>query len=299
MKLEGIYAPITTSFFEDGEIHYDALKQNLEKWKNSGLDGLVVCGSNGELPFIEFEERVKLTHICKKEMQEKAHIVTGIHYPSTRETIACAKAVADAGCEAGLLLPPSYFKGQGMPGIIHYFETVADASPIPLILYNMPGNTGVNMDAATMLHLAQHPRIIGVKDTAGDMTQLGTLCARAPKGFSIFAGSGNYFLPALSFGVMGGTLAVANLYPVACRKLVDLYKAGAMEEARHLQYKLLAISDAITRRFGVPGLKVAMDSRNLFGGPCRSPLMPVSESVKAEILNILDKAALDSDETWR
>lgn len=299
MKLEGIYAPISTPFSENGDIHYEALQQNLAKWKNAGLDGLVVCGSNGELPFIELDERVKLTQICKKEMQGKARIVTGIHYPSTRETIACAKAVADAGCEAGLLLPPSYFKGQGMPGVIHYFEEVANASPIPLILYNMPGNTGVNMDAATMLHLGKHPNIIGVKDTAGDMTQLGTICARAPEGFSVFAGSANYLLPALSLGVAGGTLAAANLYPVSCRKLIDLYKEGKMGEARLLQYKLLAISDAITRRFGVPGLKVAMDSRNLFGGPCRSPLMPVSESVKTEILKVLDEAGLDSLETWR
>lgn len=299
MKLEGIYAPITTPFLDNGEIHYDALRQNLAKWGRSGLDGLVVCGSNGELPFIEFDERVELTRVCKRETEGKIRVVTGIHYPSTRETIACAKAVADAGCEAGLLLPPSYFKGQGMPGVIHYFESIADASPIPIILYNMPGNTGVNMDAGTMLHLARHPRIIGVKDTAGDMTQLGTLCAGAPEGFGVFAGSGNYLLPALSLGVVGGTLAVANLYPASCRKLMELYEKGATDDARRLQHKLLVVSDAVTRRFGVPGLKAAMDSRGLFGGSCRSPLMPVSEAVKSEIIKILDEAALDCYESWR
>ena len=303
MYLEGIYAPIPTPFEKDGseEIAWGEYRGNLEKWKKSPLAGLVVCGSNGELPFLDSGERASLTKMAREVMGEgndRKKVVTGTHCASAKHTVECSKMAADAGADATLLLPPHYFKGQGMPAVIAYFEKVADMSPIPVVLYNMPGNTGVNMDVATILHLADHPNIIAIKDTAGDMTQLAYLTMRTASDFSVFCGSGNYLLPALTLGVAGGTLAVSNIYPGACVKLLDMYRANRMDETRDLQRRIMKVSDAVTRKWGVPALKVAMDARGFYGGPCRLPLLPLDDAVSQKVRGILDEADLDQYEDW-
>lgn len=303
MKLEGIYAPIPTPFEGAGEeISTARLAENLRKWARSSLTGLVVCGSNGELPFIDPDERVLVTKTVRGVLREERSdkkVVVGTFMNTTKATVECCKRVADAGADAGLLLPPHYFKGGGMGGAIRFFEAAADASPIPVVLYNMPGNTGVSLDTETILHLSAHPNVIGIKDTSGDMTQMGYLCGAQNENFSVFCGSGNYFLPSLALGASGGTLAVSNLYPEACRKLLNLYLNNERTEARTLQYRVLLASDALTRKFGVPGLKTAMDRAGMYGGPCRAPLASLSDERKQKLFAALDEADLDGFETWR
>jgi 4-hydroxy-2-oxoglutarate aldolase len=304
VKLEGIYAPVPTPYDPGGseEICLEAFQSNMSKWAASSIDGIVVCGSNGELPFITVDERARLTASARDALRQHGSdkkIITGAFMHSTRETAACCRAAADAGADAVLVLPPHYFKASGMRGATSYFESVADASPIPVVLYNMPGNTGVDMDAGAVIHLARHPNIIGIKDTSGDMTKLGTMMSAQGDGFSVFCGSANYFLPALSLGATGGTLAAANLYPEFCRKLVETYRSSRYDEARAMQQRLLPVSDALTRRFGIPGLKAALDRAGLYGGPCRRPLLPLDGDSKMELFKILDESGLDSYETWR
>ncbi len=299
LTIKGIHAPVPTAFHEDGTLCEEGFKKNLEFWAVSPLDGIIVSGSNGELPFLTREDRMDLTRWAREAAPKEIPILCGAHFPSTRETIECAKAVADCGADAVLVLPPHYFKGQGMEGAKHYFNEVADASPIPVVLYNMPANTGVNLEFDAILALSEHPNIVGVKDTSGDITKLSYLCARAPEGFAVFCGSGNYYLAALACGVHGGTLGVSNIYPGACKVLENLFKENKIEEAKKLQHRILFVSDAVTRRFGVPGLKCAMDSLGLYGGPCRSPLMPVGPAVREEILALLKEARLDEFESRR
>ena len=304
MKLEGIYAPIPTPFKNDGseEICYGSLERNMEKWAQSSLTGIVVCGSNGELPFITTPERARMTASVKKSLEQAARdkkIVVGAFQHTTKETIDCCKAAADGGADAALILPPHYFKAQGMPAAIEFFERVADASPIPVVLYNMPGNTGVNLDVDTILKLSRHPNVIGTKDTSGDMTQMGYLCAAQREDFSVFCGSGNYFLQSLVVGASGGTLAVANLYPESCRMLLEAYREEKMQTARDLQYRVLQASDGLTRRFGVPGLKAAMERAGMYGGPTRSPMLPLGDEARAKLFAMLEEADLDKNEKWR
>lgn len=301
LKLEGIYAPIPTPFEAGSEkLHLAALKENLAKWAKSSLTGVVVCGSNGELPFTTEGERASMVKAAKEGFAGTGKkIIVGAYLNTTQETIACCKSSADVGADAALILPPYYFKGQGMKAASVFFEQVADASPIPVVLYNMPGNTGVNMDFDTILQLAKHPNIIGIKDTSGDMTQMCYLAAGQNENFSVFSGSGNYFLPALCLGASGGTLAVANLYPESCRKLLEAYRANRMDEARDLQYRVMLASDALTRRFGVPGLKAATDRAGMYGGPCRAPMMALDEESKNKMFALLAKADLEGYETWR
>lgn len=298
MKLTGVFAPVPTPFLEDGSIDEAGWRKNLRIWSDSALDGIVICGSNGELPFMTLEERARLTKIAVEEAKGKLKLMSGAHFPSTRETIECAKTLGDAGAEMLLLLPPHYFKGN-QRAILKYFEDVADASPIPIYMYNMPVNTGVDIELETMLAAARHPNIMGIKDTSGNMTKMGYLTSLAPDGFAVFGGTGNWFLAALSMGASGGTMAVSILYPNTCQMLLTAFKNGQMKEAVHLQAKLLPVSDAITRRFGVPGLKSALESRGMVGGPSRSPLLPATEEAKQEILAIMENSGLDKYETWR
>jgi 4-hydroxy-2-oxoglutarate aldolase len=166
----------------------------------------------------------------------------------------------------------------------------------------MPANTGVDIELSAMLQLAAHPNIIGVKDTSGNMTKFGYLAAAVESqnlDFSVLCGSGNYLLPALSIGASGGTLAVANLYPESCVKLLETYRNGDVKAAKILQRRILLASDALTAKFGVPGLKAAMDRADLYGGPCRAPLMSLDEAERQKLFGILDEADLDSLEGWR
>ena len=295
MKLTGIFAPVPTPFLADGSIDEEGWRKNLSVWKESPLDGIVICGSNGEMPFVTIEERAILSKIAATETKGSLHLMTGAHFPSTRETAACVKTLAAAGVEYVLVLPPHYFKGDKQ-AILQYFLDTADASPLPVFLYNMPRNTGVDLDAETIIAASRHPNIAGIKDTSGDMTKLGYIAAGAGPDFSVFGGTGNWFLAALAMGACGGTMAAAILYPSTCKAIYDDFKAGKISEAVELQARLLPVSDALTRRFGVPGLKAAMASRGMTGGLCRPPLRPLSNADRTELLQILDASGLDKSE---
>lgn len=298
MKLTGIFAPVPTPFQSDGSVDENSWRRNLRIWKASPLDGIVVCGSNGELPFITLDERTRLTEIAAEEVKGTLKIITGAHFPSTRETTACARALAKAGAESVLLLPPHYYKGD-KSAILKYFFDVADASPIPIFMYNMPANTGVDMDADMILEAARHPNVMGIKDTSGNMTKMGYMANRAPESFSVFGGTGNYLLAALAMGACGGTTAASILYPATCQKILSAFKERDMTTAMELQSRLTPVSDAITTRWGIPALKAALESRGMAGGPCRAPLRDASDEIRRWTLEILDNSGLDKYETWR
>ncbi|MDR1915581.1 MAG: dihydrodipicolinate synthase family protein [Synergistaceae bacterium] len=303
MILEGIYAPVPTPFdLKSGDISHSAMEDNIRRWAVTSLNGLVICGSNGELPFISVSERAELTRTAKLALEKSGvdkKIITGTFMHSTRETIDCSVRAADAGADAVLILPPHYFKAAGMSGAKKFFEETANSSPIPIVLYNMPGNTGVNLDAETVIELSRHPNIIGVKDTSGDMTQMCRIANECGENFSVFCGSGNYLLPSLAVGASGGTLAVANLYPESAARLLKACMESDMPRARALQYRLMLASDALTRKFGVPGLKASMDRAGLYGGPCRSPLSDLGDDEKHRLFDALDSTGLDEYESWR
>jgi len=298
MKLSGIFAPVPTPFLEDGSIDEAGWRKNLRIWASSALDGIVICGSNGELPFMTADERVSLTKIASEECKGRLKLMSGAHFPSTAETVSCARALGAAGAEYVLVLPPHYFKGNPK-AVLKYFEDVADASPVPVFMYNMPANTGVDMELDTIIAASKHGNIAGIKDTSGNMTKLGYLAVSASDDFSVFGGTGNWFLAALAMGACGGTMAAAILFPDTCRRIFDSFNEGNITDAVTLQSKLLPVSDAITRRFGIPGLKAALESRGMTGGPCRAPLLDITDEAKKEILFILDKSGLDEYEDWR
>lgn len=290
--IKGIFAPIPTPFVDD-EIAYDKLEENLAKWANTGLAGVVVMGSNGEAPYLDDDEKVELWSFTRKRFPADKLVIAGTGMESTRATLRLTKRAADVGASHALVISPSYFKANMKePALEKYYTDVADNSPIPVLVYNMPGNTGVNLSSGLVVRLAAHPNIVGVKDSSGNIVQISEIIAGAPESFSVFAGSASFLLTSVVMGARGGTLATANVVPDLCVKILDLANAGKIDEARKAQRSVLSLNALVTSKCGVAGLKAALDMIGFFGGAPRKPMLPATDAEKAEIRKALGKLGL-------
>ena len=286
-KLHGIYAPIATPF-ADGKIAYGKLEKNLKFWLESDLTGIVVMGSNGEFVLLSPEEKEELMRFVCAQAKGKKPVIAGTGAESTAETIRLNEKAAEAGADAVLIVTPNYYKGEMTdPVLARFYRDVADVSPLPVILYNMPRNAGINISAKLAVELSNHPNIIGIKDSGGNIVQIADMIRSAAEGFSVFAGSASYLFTSLVLGAAGGTLALANVFPNECVRLQTLFEAGKMKEARDLQMTLIDSNNAVTARWGIPGLKAALEVIGLYGGDPRPPLMPLGEANREELRKIL------------
>jgi 4-hydroxy-2-oxoglutarate aldolase len=283
-KLHGIYAPIATPF-AGGEIAYDKLGKNLDFWLGSDLEGIVVMGSNGEFVLLSPAEKEELMRFVCARAKGKKPVIAGTGAESTAETMRLNNKAAEAGADAVLIVTPNYYKGEMTdPVLARFYTDVADKSPLPVILYNMPRNAGINISAKLAVDLAKHPNIIGIKDSGGNIVQIADMIRKAPAGF---AGSASFLFTSLALGATGGTLALANVFPNECARLQALFDAGKIREARDLQMNLIDSNNAVTARWGIPGLKAAMEMIGLYGGDPRPPLMPLKEADREELRKVL------------
>ncbi len=290
--IKGIFAPIPTPFVDD-QIAWDKLKDNLAKWGKSSLAGLVVLGSNGEFALLSYEEKVAMVRFVREHLPKDKLVIAGTGCETTAETIRLTKDCATAGADAALVINPSFYKGSYTDAVLKvHYTAVADASPIPLMVYNMPRNTGMNLSTQLVIELSKHPNIVGVKDSSGNIVQIAEVCAGTADDFSVFAGSGSFLLATLAVGGVGGTLAVANIMPELSVEVVNLFDGGKIDEARQAQQKLLAPNAAVTSKFGISGLKSALDYLGYFGGNVRPPLLPLSQPEVDKLHAILREAGL-------
>ena len=293
-RMEGIYAPMACLFESDmGPIDTKAIAEAVRKYNGTKLSGLVVMGSNGEFVYLTPEEKLAFIKTVAENLAEDKHLIAGCGCESTRDTIELCRAAGELGAEAALVLSPNYYKkAMQTDRVIEQFYTdVADASPIPVILYNMPGNSGINISSAMAAKLAKHDNIIGIKDSGGNIVQITeTLRDTENDDFTVFAGSASFLMPTTLLGGNGGTLALANVLPDECVKLFELTKAGDIEKAARAQKILMAPNAAVTARFGIGGLKAALAHMGYPSGSPRKPLLPVSDEVRAEIEGIMDLA---------
>jgi 4-hydroxy-2-oxoglutarate aldolase len=288
-KLHGIYAPIATPF-AGGEIAYDRLEKNLDFWLGSELEGIVVMGSNGEFVLLSAQEKEELMKFVCARAKGKKPVIAGTGAESTAETIRLNEKAAEAGADAVLVVTPNYYKGSMTdPVLARFYTEVADASPLPVILYNMPRNTGINISAKLAVELARHPKIIGVKDSGGNIVQIADMIRNAPDTFKVFAGSASFLYASLALGATGGTLALANIFPNECARVQSLFEAGKLREARDLQMLLIDSNNAVTARWGIAGLKAGMEMMGLYGGDPRPPLVPLKEADREELRKVLAK----------
>ena len=286
MNLSGIYPPIATPFKHD-EVDYAGLAHNVTRWMGTGLRGLLVLGSNGEAASIDEDEAERIVATVREGVPRDRVLLVGTGRQSTRATIAATTRAAKGGADAVLVLTPFYFKAQMTPdALTDHYRAVADASPVPVLLYNFTNVTGINLAPETVAVLSAHPNIVGLKDSNGDIAQVAGVVSRVPAGFTVLVGSAATLYPAMVMGASGGIVAVANVVPEVCVKLYDLARAGKHDEARVLQQKLTPLATAVTGGFSIAGLKVAMEIAGYVGGDVRRPLRPAKPEAR-EVLQRL------------
>jgi len=292
IDLHGVFPPITTPFI-DGKVAYDKLASNVEKWSRTGLKGFVVLGSNGEYVYLSEEEKRTVVDTVVQSATEEMLIIAGTGCESTAETLRLTEDCARLGAHAALVVTPHYYAGRMREAaLMKHFSELADHSPIPILLYNVPKFTHINMAADFVTRLSEHPKIVGLKDSSGNVIQLGEILNEVAKDFNVLVGTAGVLFSGLTLGCVGGISALANVAPEACVKIFDLVKAGDLDAARELQLKMIPVNQAVTVVYGVPGLKAALDMRGYFGGDPRLPLLPSSEQEKSEMEAILKKADL-------
>lgn len=291
-ELNGIIAPIPTSFDEREDLALDRLTENIERWSQSRLSGFAVLGSTGEFVYLAREEKERVLGRAREAIPADRVLLAGTGCESTRETIALTRFAAKAGADLALVVTPAYYKRGMKPEVLraHYFE-VAENSPIPVVLYNIPGFTGLNLSAELVVELAAHSNIVGIKDSSGDLPQLQEICRLAPDDFAVLTGAGSLLLASLVAGARGAILAVANVVPDLCVDLVEAFQRGDLARARTLQHHLSPINKVVTFDYGVAGLKSLLDQIGFYGGPTRRPLRGVSAEVREKLLEIHDRAS--------
>jgi len=273
----GIFTPIVTPFDQHDAVDEVAMARNVRRWMKTTLDGLVVLGSNVEAAQLEDSEADRVVELVRIEMPRDRALVVGTGRESTRATIAATRRAAAQGADAALVRTPGFFKSQMTAAVLErHYQTVADASPIPVLLYNVTMFTGVNLPVESVARLAEHPNIVGMKESGSDIGQMAEIVAQTPASFTLLAGSATTLFHALCAGCDGAVLALASLVPDACARLRELVAAGHVEEARALQQRLTPLARSVGTTHGVPGLKAALDLAGFTGGQPRPPLRPLS-----------------------
>jgi 4-hydroxy-2-oxoglutarate aldolase len=287
MKLTGVMPPITTPF-QDGKLALIKLKKNFQKWNRTGLSGYLVLGSNGEAVYLNESEKIKVVEVSRESIPTSKIMLVGTGMESTQETIRFTNQVAKMGADYALVVTPSYFKGSMRPQILYdHFIAVAESSKIGILIYNVPQFTGINLEPEWVAKLSEHPNIVGIKDSSGNIGQLSEIIHLSKKGFAVFVGSAPVFFPALCVGAVGGILAVANVAPQECVQIQNLFNKRKTNEARTLQGQLTPLAKAVTTKYGIGGLKMAMDLTGYFGGNPRLPLKKPGEEVEEELKRLL------------
>ncbi len=290
--LQGVFPPIATPFAQ-GALDEAALRANIQKWEATGLSGYVVAGSNGESILLEDEEIVRACAVVREAAAPERTVIAGVGRQSTAATITLAKATAEAGAQFALVMTPSFYSVEmTSEALTRHYWAIADASPVPVLIYNVPKFTNLNIAPAAVARIAQHENVVGIKDSAGDIPQVCDLVRLCPPGFDILIGNGPAFFSGLQLGAVGGILAVANVAPRECVQIHRLVLAGEHAQAREIHLRLIEIGKAVTGRFGVPGLKAALDLLGYTGGAPRPPLLPASDEVRNIIRQILVEAGL-------
>ncbi len=280
MKLDGVLAPIPTPFDDQDRPDTRRLTAALTKWMARPLHGVVVLGSNGEAVFLDELESDRVIVAAREAVPRDRTFIVGTGRESTQATVRATKRAAEHGADAVLVRTPGFFKNQmTTEAFVRHYTAIADASPVPVLLYNFTAVTGVNLLPAAAERLASHPNIIGMKESGGDVAHMAELVAVTPPSFSVLAGSAVTFYPMLCVGAVGGILALGAVLPDQCVQLFELVKAGRHEEARALQRRIAPVARLLGPIHGVPGLKAALNLLGYDVGVPRPPLAPLPESV--------------------
>lgn len=285
MKLHGIFPPIATPFDHNGEIYKAKLIYNVEKWNMTALAGYVVCGSTGESVMLTAPEKLLSWEIVAAHTSSDKLLIAGTGMESVRETVELTNTAAGMGYKAAMVRTPFYYRNllNRDEAQMLYFRAVADGSKIPIMIYNWPQTTGIDISPEAVTRLSEHPNIIAIKESSGNLEKVMQMIRDVKPGFQVLVGSAPTLWPSLQAGAVGAVLAFANAAPYATITIWEAHRTREVEAARDWQSRIARAARLVTVKYGVPGLKHAMDLNGYYGGPPRLPLIPVSEDAKREI----------------
>src|ERR1043166_6169516 len=286
-SLQKILLPIATPFHADG-IDHSALRANIDRWSTTGIGGFVILGSTGERVHLDEREYLEVIETTREVVPPSLAFIVGAGQQSVVGTVNEIQRAAKAGVDAVLVITPSYYRSAiTQPALIDFYDAVADASPVPLLLYSMPALTGIKIEPETVARLSEHENIMGMKDSSNDLAGFAETVKLCPPEFAVLTGNGTVFLDALRAGASGAILAVGCVVPETCVAIVDAFNDNDDKRASLLQAKLTPVAAAVTTRFGIGGLKAALDLAGYQGGSVRAPLREADESARKEIATLL------------
>ncbi len=299
--LRGLLLPLTTPFqlnsigsstsLSLGDVDATALVENIRKLNKTGIIGHVILGSTGERVHLDEREYLQVIEVARSEVSREMSFIVGVGQQSTRGTIDEIRKAANLGADAVLVITPYFYRSAiTQDSLISFYTAVADASPVPVLLYSMPALTGVKIEPATIARLSQHENIVGAKDSSADIEGFKETVRLCPDDFTVMTGNGTVLLDTLKAGATGGILAVGCAVPEICVEIFKAFEAGEDERAAVLQAKLTPLAAAVTTRFGIGGLKAALDLNGYKGGAVRAPLQSPDETARTEIARLLEEA---------
>ncbi|HVM75304.1 MAG TPA: dihydrodipicolinate synthase family protein [Candidatus Saccharimonadales bacterium] len=288
MRPEGIFPALVTPFNADESVSLTAVRDNIRLYNQTRIAGYVVLGSTGESVMLSRDEADAVLSAVREVASSEKILIAGTGAESTAETIVRTKRAAALGYQFALVKTPYYYKPvYRAETFLRHYRAVADASPIPVLLYSVPQFTGITLETSEIVALAAHPNILGIKDSSGNIQRVGEIVANAPPDFTVLTGGAAVIYPALAIGGRGAILALAAALPEKCAEVFELFETDRHEEARHLQLLLVQASRRIVGEHGIPGVKFAMDLRGYSGGVSRLPLLPLTEEKKQSIAGIV------------
>jgi 4-hydroxy-2-oxoglutarate aldolase len=292
--LSGLFVPVTTPFDPvTGEIAPVSFRENLRRWLETPINGYVIFGSTGEGALLDEDEKIQLAEFARDVIPSMRPLVAGAGAESTRAVIRVSKRLAEAGADAVLVHPPSYFGVSLSPADLRdHFLAVADASPVPVLVYHMPKFTHVTLDAGLMGELSRHENVAGVKDSSGDLKQLADYTDACDPGCRLFVGNGALLFSALELGAVGGILALGLLAPEEYGQLLEHYRQGRRPQAGQIQERLAPAHRGVVGAFGARGVKVGLELKGWHGGPPRPPLTPLREKERRTVARVMQEAGL-------
>jgi 4-hydroxy-2-oxoglutarate aldolase len=288
----GLFPPVPTPFKKDGSLDLPGL-QNLLAWLLPNVDGFLILGSNGEVAYLDEDERKQVLAAAREVIPKDKIMIAGAGGEATTHVIERCRDASEAGADAALVIAPYYNRASMTPSVLEtHFMTVANSSPIPVYVYNIPQVSGIAHAPAWFSRVGMHPNIAGVKDSSGDIMNFTEIARVTPEGFNLLTGNAPTLLPALAVGAQGAILAAGNVIPQIFQSIMAAFKAGDMQKALELQRLANPISYAVTRDYGVPGLKAALRLLEVSAGYPRAPLLDVDAEANIQIEKLL-KAVLE------
>src|SRR5512140_1360551 len=285
LRLQGIFPPITTPFDHNGDLYATKVQHNIEKWNRTTLSGYVVCGSTGESVMLTPDEKFTLWELAAKHAAADKLLIAGTGVESVRETVWLTNRAAEMGYKAAMVRTPHYYKSlvNNPAAQMLYYRAVADQSKIPLIIYNWPQTTGVDIAPAAVAALSEHPNIIAIKESSGNLEKVMQMIREVRSGFQVLVGSAPTLWPSLLMGACGAILAYANAAPYSTIAIWEAYRTRDEAAGLDWQNRIGRAAFLVTAKYGIPGLKYAMDLNGYYGGPPRLPLTVATPEAKREI----------------